>query len=95
MWLAYSHDGAEYLFSHRDRPGVFRLDNSWLDKVSSRIVSVTTTQNFPALLLRLGNIASGLLECRLAAVNNKLTALKKATKGNGLHYWSHEVFPPL
>ncbi len=83
MWLTYGHDGAEYLLSHGDRPGVPRLDDSWLDKVSSRIVSVSTTQNLPALLLRLGNIASDLLECRFAAMNGESTALK-SHQGQGL-----------
>ena len=95
MWLTYSHDGAEYLLFHRDRPGVLRLDNSWLDKVSSRIISASTTQNLPALLLRLGNIAGDLLERRFAAMDDKSTARKKATKDKGLHYRTHEVFPPL
>lgn len=69
MWFTYSQHGAKYLLFHRDRLGVLRLDDGWLDKVSSRIVSVSTTQDLIAFSLRLGNVAGDLLECRFAAID--------------------------
>ena len=70
MVLTHSHDRAEDFLTHRDRLGILRMDDSWLDKVPSRIVSVAAKQDLPALLLRRGNIASDLLECRLATIED-------------------------
>jgi hypothetical protein len=80
IWSTHSHDGAEDFLSHRDRLGVLGLDDGRLDKISSRTVGVSTEQNFRALLLSFGNIASDLLECRLAATKGESAAIEIVMK---------------
>ena len=75
MWLTHSHDRAKDFLSHRDRFGVPRLDDRWLDKVSSRIVGVSTKQDFPALLLRFCDARCDLLECGFAAMDEESAAI--------------------
>ena len=76
MWLTHSYDGAKDFLSHRDRFGISRLDDRWLDEISSRIVSISTKQDFPAILLCLGDTRCDLPECGFAAMDEESAAVK-------------------